>query len=74
MQDVDELINSMSQYKLKKLWVLYKGKKTNGFPILCYQNTFRIYLDEYPEQVELRKEWCKRNTDIYFYQRFLRRE
>ena len=35
----------------------------------------RIYLDEYPEQEELRKNWFERNHDVFkhIYTRFLRR-
>lgn len=38
-----------------------------------YQTKARFYLDEYPEQVELRKNWFKKITDTYFERRWLRR-
>lgn len=38
-----------------------------------YQENFRIYLDEYPEQQELRKEWLENYIDRNYYNRFIKR-
>lgn len=46
----------------KMFWPMLLLSKNNmkRFDI-CYQGNCRIYLDEYPEQEELRKEWLEKN-------------
>jgi len=49
-------------------------KMKNLVHLRIYQNR-RIFLDEYPEQEELRKNWFEKNHDIFkhIYTRFLKR-
>jgi len=44
--------------------------------ILIYQNNARIYLDEYPEQEELRKEYFKKEEKRQraFYNRWIKKQ
>jgi len=39
-----------------------------------YQQKCRFYLDEYSEQVELRKNWFEEQRDTYFERRWLRKQ
>jgi len=53
--------------------VLNTANKRKG--LKQYQDKCRIYLDEYPEQKELRKNFFGKNHDMFkhIYTRFLRR-
>lgn len=44
--------------------------------LLIYQYYARLYLDEYLEQEELRKNWFEKNHDVFkhIYTRFLHRK
>jgi hypothetical protein len=56
-----------------KQYIFYRPALLENFDLEDYQNKSRIYLDEYEGQEELRKDWFKNNKDIYFENRWIRR-
>ncbi len=63
----------MKHLSSKKFLTKYYLK--SGFSVDAYQYICRIYLDEYPEQKELRQEYFEKNYNLFkhIYARFLKR-
>lgn len=57
----EKALNSLKKIKPKQLGIL----KLHLVPFEFYQDNFRVYLDKYEGQKELRKEWLKLNRDYW---------
>jgi hypothetical protein len=70
-----EITKNMFSHKSWINYFLYSKVKYSESTIHAYQDICRIYLDEYTEQKELRKNWFGKNHDIFkhIYTRFLKR-
>lgn len=66
-KSIDEMISKLGNKIIKQAWVFSHARKNDNFPIYCYQDICRIYLDEYSEQEKIDE------VDNYFENRWLRR-
>lgn len=57
-------------YRLSNLG-LHSDLTLKNLPIDFYQEEFRFYISDYPEQENLRSEYFRKTRDNYFWNRFM---